>query len=273
MDNKNTRKSVASMLITVMTGIIAIVLLAFCTPMFYSDSDDITAMTMETTATSRTTETTTTTGTTTTKYSTSTTTSTTTTTTTSTSTSTSTTTTSTAVETTTTVVQTEEPVVETEPTVVEEETPTTPSEPATYDTYMIGGSGTVTVSGYTFNTPVDAQWLYDKCAYYGISPNTMYGVMMAESTMGTACSNLCGITSCAATSYNNSTGNGYYNWASDPYQNIEISLFCLAGAYRYYGNGSTYDALAGYNMGYAGHAAGSYSWYADTVTSYANSAC
>lgn len=136
---------------------------------------------------------------------------------------------------------------------------------------IIGGDGTVTVNGWIFDSPIDAQYLYDRCADYGIDPAVMYGVMMAESTMGTACANLCGITDVAAQSYNEATGNGYWNWESDPYQNLEISLYCLNGAYGYYGNGSTYDALAGYNTGYWGHIAGTYSPYAETVMDYANS--
>lgn len=182
-------------------------------------------------------------------------------------TSTSTSTTSTTTTETTTVATTTEQVVETEPVAPEPH-----PEPQNYNEQIIGGNGTVTVNGWTFNSPIDAQYLYDRCAEYGINPSVMYGVMMAESTMGTACANLCGITQVAAQSYNNSTGNGYWNWASDPYQNLEISLYCLSGAYNYYGNGSTYDALAGYNTGYYGHAAGSYSWYAETVIGYANSA-
>ncbi len=179
----------------------------------------------------------------------------------------STSTTSTTTTETTTVATTTEQIVETEPVVPD---PTQP-EPQS-NGQIIGGNGTVTVNGWTFNSPIDAQYLYDRCAAYGIDPAVMYGVMMAESTMGTACANLCGITDVAAQSYNNSTGNGYYNWASDPCQNVEISLYCLSGAYNYYGNGSTYDALAGYNTGYYGHAAGTYSWYAETVMGYANSA-
>ncbi len=179
---------------------------------------------------------------------------------------TSTSTTSTTTTETTTVATTTEQIVETEPVA-----PDPQPEPQS-NGQIIGGNGTVTVNGWTFNSPIDAQHLYDRCASYGIDPAVMYGVMMAESTMGTACSNLCGITDVAAQSYNNSTGNGYWNWASDPYQNLEISLYCLSGAYNYYGNGSTYDALAGYNTGYYGHAAGTYSWYAETVMGYANSA-
>lgn len=182
-------------------------------------------------------------------------------------TSTSTSTTSTTTTETTTVATTTEQIVETEPIAPD---PTQP-EPQS-NGQIIGGNGTVTVNGWTFNSPIDAQYLNDRCAAYGIDPSIMYGVMMAESTMGTACANLCGITDVAAQSYNNSTGNGYYNWSSDPYQNVEISLYCLSGAYNYYGNGSTYDALAGYNTGYYGHAAGTYSWYAETVMGYANSA-
>jgi len=182
-------------------------------------------------------------------------------------TSTSTSTTSTTTTETTTVATTTEQIVETEPVAPD---PTQP-EPQS-NGQIIGGNGTVTVNGWTFNSPIDAQYLNDRCAEYGIDPSIMYGVMMAESTMGTACANLCGITDVAAQSYNNSTGNGYWNWASDPYQNLEISLYCLSGAYNYYGNGSTYDALAGYNTGYYGHAAGTYSWYAETVMGYANSA-
>ena len=181
-------------------------------------------------------------------------------------TSTSTSTTSTTTTETTTVATTTEQIVETEPVA-----PDPQPEPQS-NGQIIGGNGTVTVNGWTFNSPIDAQYLNDRCAAYGIDPSIMYGVMMAESTMGTACSNLCGITDVAAQSYNNSTGNGYYNWSSDPYQNVEISLYCLSGAYNYYGNGSTYDALAGYNTGYYGHAAGTYSWYAETVMGYANSA-
>ncbi len=176
-------------------------------------------------------------------------------------------TTSTTTTETTTVATTTEQIVETEPVAPD---PTQP-EPQS-NGQIIGGNGTVTVNGWTFNSPIDAQYLNDRCAAYGIDPSIMYGVMMAESTMGTACANLCGITDVAAQSYNNSTGNGYWNWASDPYQNLEISLYCLSGAYNYYGNGSTYDALAGYNTGYYGHAAGTYSWYAETVMGYANSA-
>ena len=182
-------------------------------------------------------------------------------------TSTSTSTTSTTTTETTTVATTTEQIVETEPVAPD---PTQP-EPQS-NGQIIGGNGTVTVNGWTFNSPIDAQYLNERCAAYGIDPSIMYGVMMAESTMGTACANLCGITDVAAQSYNNSTGNGYWNWASDPYQNLEISLYCLSGAYNYYGNGSTYDALAGYNTGYYGHAAGTYSWYAETVMGYANSA-
>lgn len=181
-------------------------------------------------------------------------------------TSTSTSTTSTTTTETTTVATTTEQIVETEPVA-----PDPQPEPQS-NGQIIGGNGTVTVNGWTFNSPIDAQYLNDRCAAYGIDPSIMYGVMMAESTMGTACANLCGITDVAAQSYNNSTGNGYYNWSSDPYQNVEISLYCLSGAYNYYGNGSTYDALAGYNTGYYGHAAGTYSWYAETVMGYANSA-
>lgn len=136
---------------------------------------------------------------------------------------------------------------------------------------IIGGNGTVTINGWTFDSPINAQYLYDRCAVYGIDPAIMYGVMMAESTMGTACSNLCGITDVAAESYNNSTDNNYWDWNSDACQNLEISLYCLAGAYDYYGNGSTYDALAGYNTGYYGHNAGDYSGYAESVIGYANS--
>lgn len=191
----------------------------------------------------------------------------TTTTTTTTTTSTSTSTTSTTTTETTTVATTTEQIIETEPVAPD---PTQP-EPQSNE-QIIGGNGTVTVSGWTFNSPIDAQYLYNRCASYGIDPAVMYGVMMAESTMGTACSNLCGITDVAAQSYNSSTGNGYWNWDSDPYQNLEISLYCLSGAYNYYGNGSTYDALAGYNTGYYGHAAGTYSLYAETVMGYANSA-
>lgn len=176
-------------------------------------------------------------------------------------------TTSTTTTETTTVATTTEQIVETEPVAPD---PTQP-EPQS-NGQIIGGNGTVTVNGWTFNSPIDAQYLNERCAAYGIDPSIMYGVMMAESTMGTACANLCGITDVAAQSYNNSTGNGYWNWASDPYQNLEISLYCLSGAYNYYGNGSTYDALAGYNTGYYGHAAGTYSWYAETVMGYANSA-
>lgn len=184
---------------------------------------------------------------------------------------TSTTTTSTSTTTeTTTVVTTTEQVVETEPVVEEPQQPE--PEPREYNEQIIGGNGTVTVNGWNFNSPIDAQYLYDRCAAYGIDPAVMYGVMMAESTMGTACKNLCGITAVAAQSYNNSTGNGYWSWETDAYQNLEISLWCLSGAYSYYGNGSTYDALAGYNCGYYGHSAGSYSWYAETVIGYANSA-
>lgn len=184
---------------------------------------------------------------------------------------TSTTTTSTSTTTeTTTVVTTTEQVVETEPVVEEPQQPE--PEPREYNEQIIGGNGTVTVNGWTFNSPIDAQYLYDRCAAYGIDPAVMYGVMMAESTMGTACKNLCGITAVAAQSYNNSTGNGYWSWETDAYQNLEISLYCLSGAYNYYANGSTYDALAGYNCGYYGHSAGSYSWYAETVIGYANSA-
>lgn len=164
--------------------------------------------------------------------------------------------TSTSLTTTTTTVST---TVETEPVETE------PNE------QIIGGDGTVTVNGWIFDSPIDAQYLYDRCADYGIDPAVMYGVMMAESTMGTACTNLCGITDVAAQSYNEATGNGYWNWESDPYQNLEISLYCLNGAYGYYGNGSTYDALAGYNTGYWGHIAGTYSPYAETVMDYANS--
>jgi hypothetical protein len=182
-------------------------------------------------------------------------------------TSTSTSTTSTTTTETTTVATTAEQIVETEPVAPD---PTQPESQS--NGQIIGGNGTVTVNGWTFNSPIDAQYLNDRCAAYGIDPSIMYGVMMAESTMGTACANLCGITDVAAQSYNNSTGNGYYNWSSDPYQNVEISLYCLSGAYNYYGNGSTYDALAGYNTGYYGHAAGTYSWYAETVMGYANSA-
>ena len=182
-------------------------------------------------------------------------------------TSTSTSTTSTTTTETTTVATTTEQIVETEPVAPD---PTQP-EPQS-NVQIIGGNGTVTVNGWTFNSPIDAQYLNDRCAAYGIDPSIMYGVMMAESTMGTACANLCGITDVAAQSYNNSTGNGYYNWSSDPSQNVEIALYCLSGAYNYYGNGSTYDALAGYNTGYYGHAAGTYSWYAETVMGYANSA-
>lgn len=182
-------------------------------------------------------------------------------------TSTSTSATSTTTTETTTVATTTEQVVETEPVAPEPQ-----PEPQNYNEQIIGGNGTVTINGWTFNSPIDAQYLYERCAEYGIDPSVMYGVMMAESTMGTACANLCGITPVAAQSYNNSTGNDYWNWASDPYQNLEISLYCLSGAYNYYGNGSTYDALAGYNTGYYGHAAGTYSWYAETVISYANSA-
>lgn len=181
-------------------------------------------------------------------------------------TSTSTSTTSTTTTETTTVATTTEQIVETEPVAPE------PQPEPQSNGQIIGGNGTVTVNGWTFNSPIDAQYLNDRCAAYGIDPSIMYGVMMAESTMGTACANLCGITDVAAQSYNNSTGNGYYNWSSDPYQNVEISLYCLSGAYNYYGNGSTYDALAGYNTGYYGHAAGTYSWYAETVMGYANSA-
>lgn len=182
-------------------------------------------------------------------------------------TSTSTSTTSTTTTETTTVATTAEQIVETEPVAPD---PTQPESQS--NGQIIGGNGTVTVNGWTFNSPIDAQYLNDRCAAYGIDPSIMYGVMMAESTMGTACANLCGITDVAAQSYNNSTGNGYCNWSSDPYQNVEISLYCLSGAYNYYGNGSTYDALAGYNTGYYGHAAGTYSWYAETVMGYANSA-
>lgn len=164
--------------------------------------------------------------------------------------------TSTSPTTTTTTVST---TVETEPVETE------PNE------QIIGGDGTVTVNGWIFDSPIDAQYLYDRCADYGIDPAVMYGVMMAESTMGTACTNLCGVTDVAAQSYNEATGNGYWNWESDPYQNLEISLYCLNGAYGYYGNGSTYDALAGYNTGYWGHIAGTYSPYAETVMGYANS--
>lgn len=171
--------------------------------------------------------------------------------------------------TTTTVATTTEQIVETEPVAPE---PQQPQPEPQSNVQIIGGNGTVTVDGWTFNSPIDVQYLYDRCANYGIDPSIMYGVMMAESTMGTACSNLCGITDVAAQSYNNSTGNGYYNWSSDPYQNVEISLYCLSGAYNYYGNGSTYDALAGYNTGFYGHAVGAYSWYAETVIGYANSA-
>ena len=181
-------------------------------------------------------------------------------------TSTSTSTTSTTTTETTTVATTTEQIVETEPVA-----PDPQPEPQS-NGQIIGGNGTVTVNGWTFNSPIDAQYLNDRCAAYGIDPSIMYGIMMAESTLGTACANLCGITDVAAQSYNNSTGNGYYNWSSDPYQNVEISLYCLSGAYNYYGNGSTYDALAGYNTGYYGHAAGTYSWYAETVMGYANSA-
>lgn len=150
------------------------------------------------------------------------------------------------------------------------ETTTVETEPVETE-QIIGGDGTVTVNGWIFNSPIDAQYLYDRCADYGIDPAVMYGVMMAESTMGTACTNLCGITDVAAQSYNEATGNGYWNWESDPYQNLEISLYCLNGAYGYYGNGSTYDALAGYNTGYWGHIAGTYSPYAETVMGYADS--
>lgn len=179
------------------------------------------------------------------------------------------TTSTTTTETTTTVATTTEQIVETEPVDPE---PQQPQPEPQSNVQIIGGNGTVTVNGWTFNSPIDVQYLYDRCANYGIDPAVMYGVMMAESTMGTACSNLCGITDVAAQSYNNSTGNGYYNWSSDPYQNVEISLYCLSGAYNYYGNGSTYDALAGYNTGFYGHAVGTYSWYAETVIGYANSA-
>ena len=182
-------------------------------------------------------------------------------------TSTSTSTTSTTTTETTTVATTTEQVVETEPVAPEPH-----PEPQNYNEQIIGGNGTVTINGWTFNSPIDAQYLYDRCAAYGIDPAIMYGVMMAESTMGTACKNLCGITAVAAQSYNNNTGNGYWSWETDAYQNLEISLYCLSGAYSYYGNGSTYDALAGYNCGYYGHSAGSYSWYAETVIGYANSA-
>ena len=150
------------------------------------------------------------------------------------------------------------------------ETTTVETEPVETE-QIIGGDGTVTVNGWIFDSPIDAQYLYDRCADYGIDPAVMYGVMMAESTMGTACTNLCGITDVAAQSYNEATGNGYWNWESDPYQNLEISLYCLNGAYGYYGNGSTYDALAGYNTGYWGHIAGTYSPYAETVMGYADS--
>lgn len=151
------------------------------------------------------------------------------------------------------------------------ESTTEPVETEPQNDQIIGGDGTVTINGWIFNSPIDAQYLYDRCADYGIDPAVMYGVMMAESTMGTACTNLCGITDVAAQSYNEATGNGYWNWESDPYQNLEISLYCLNGAYGYYGNGSTYDALAGYNTGYWGHIAGTYSPYAETVMDYANS--
>lgn len=150
------------------------------------------------------------------------------------------------------------------------ETTTVETEPVETE-QIIGGDGTVTVNGWIFDSPIDAQYLYDRCADYGIDPAVMYGVMMTESTMGTACTNLCGITDVAAQSYNEATGNGYWNWESDPYQNLEISLYCLNGAYGYYGNGSTYDALAGYNTGYWGHIAGTYSPYAETVMGYADS--
>ena len=170
---------------------------------------------------------------------------------------TSTTTSSTTTETTTTVTTTEQVITETVTTQVPE-----PDE-------QIGSSGILSIEGYEFEMPIDSPYVYNKCAEYGVDPKIMYGIMMAESTMGTTTTNLCGITDIAAQAYNEETGNEYYDWETDPYQNVSIAAFCLKGAYDFYGNGSTYDALAGYNCGYWGHATGEYSSYAESVLWYA----
>lgn len=184
------------------------------------------------------------------------------------------TTTTTEVE--TTVAETTEPAIEvTEPPVQEIPAPvqeevivTLAPASGTAEEDMIGIDGDVQIGDYTFAFNYSKE-LYSLCEQYGISPQTMFAIMRAESTVNQE-NNLCGITNIAITSFERNSGYSYSvdgdrsAYYSNPVYNMHVSAWCLSGSLSFFG-GSVYDGLAGYNRGCYGHSAGSYCAYAEKV--------